>query len=345
LITKKFLLAREIILGEIILARGESLVRQWNLLSALHAYHFGICTDELAQRISCSKRQVQRDLNILQKIGFPLSFEQRDFGKRYWRLAQNFLQSNEICLSVTELLSLYLGKQLLAPLSGTYMADSFGSLIGKIKTLLPAKALNYFEELGDTLVVKSTIFKDYSKHDKKIQLLNQAIIEGKVLDLRYNSQTKGSIYQTLYHPYGLIFFNSSLYCIGYMSEYKEIRTLKIDRIADVKLTSRNFEKPSTFSLKSYAQAGFGIISSGKPRTIKIRFTGWAATMVREQKYHLSQQPLKDTPGEVTVQFTVTDSAELKRWVLSFGKYAIVLQPKSLIKSITDELRAVEKLYT
>ena len=129
-----------------------------------------------------------------------------------------------------------------------------------------------------------------------------------------------------------------------MSEYKEIRTLKIDRIADAKLTKRRFEKPDNFSLRSYTQNSFGIISSGKPQTIKVRLTDWAATMVREQKYHVSQQILMDSSRQITVQFVLSDTTEFKRWVLGFGKYATVLQPKSLVKTITEELQAASKLY-
>ena len=63
------------------MARGEPLIRQWNLLKALQAHRFGIGTDELAARLECTKRTVQRDLNVLQQSGFPISYEARDFGK------------------------------------------------------------------------------------------------------------------------------------------------------------------------------------------------------------------------------------------------------------------------
>ena len=53
------------------MARGEPLIRQWNLLKALQAHRFGIDAGELAERLECSKRQVQRDLGVLRKVGLP----------------------------------------------------------------------------------------------------------------------------------------------------------------------------------------------------------------------------------------------------------------------------------
>ena len=75
------------------MSRGEPLIRQWNLLKAMQAYHYGLCADDLALRLECSKRQVQRDLKVLQEVGFPVSYEERDYGKRFWKLSSHFIES------------------------------------------------------------------------------------------------------------------------------------------------------------------------------------------------------------------------------------------------------------
>lgn len=121
------------------MGRGEPLFRQWNILKGLQANHFGLCADELAERVECSKRQVQRDLKILQDVGFPIFYEDRDFGKRFWRLSSNALESKQLMLSMTEMLSLFIGQQLLLPLSGTQFGDGLATAIEKIKAVLPGK--------------------------------------------------------------------------------------------------------------------------------------------------------------------------------------------------------------
>ena len=50
------------------MSRGEPLNRQWKLLKAMQAIHYGLCADDLAQRLECSKRQVLRDLKVLQEL-------------------------------------------------------------------------------------------------------------------------------------------------------------------------------------------------------------------------------------------------------------------------------------
>jgi predicted DNA-binding transcriptional regulator YafY len=326
------------------MARGEPLIRQWNLLKALQAHRFGIGVEELANRLECSKRQVQRDLNVLQQVGFPVSFEERDFSKRFWKLSPMFIERQELVLSVTEMLSLFLSRQVLSPLTGTQFGDGLASALDKIKALLPARALAYFDGLDENLLVKSVARHDYSGQDKEISIINQAMNDGRVLRIRYRSASKGKVIDARFHPYGLVFFGMNLYCIGHLEEYAEVRTLKVVRFQGVEMTTDRFEKPPTFSLRAYTAGAFGVFGPGKFQTIKVRFTGWAATNVREHQWHPSQKILKDGglggdgTGALLASFELSDTTEFKRWLLGFAQHAVVVSPPSFAAEVLQDLQ-------
>lgn len=189
---------------------------------------------------------------------------------------------------------------------------------------------------------------DYSGQDKEIRIVNQAILDGKVLRIRYASASQGRELNTLFHPYGLVFFGTNLYCIGHLEEYGEVRTLKISRLQGVEMTSQTFQRPANFSLAAHTHGAFGIISSGKYQTIKVRFTGWAATNVREHHWHSSQKIVKDcgANGEtcVVAEYELSDTTEFKRWLLGFGRYAVVVSPKTLAAEIALELQETCRSY-
>jgi len=325
------------------MSRAEPLIRQWNLLKSLQAFHFGQTAEELATRLECSKRQVQRDLGVLQLVGFPLFHDTRDGGKRYWRMESHALEHGGLTLSTTEMLSLYLSQQLLTPLAGTQFGDGLGTLLEKIKALLPKKALGYFLDESN-LLVKSLPRHDYSGQDKEITILNHAIHEGRVLNIRYQSASKGKPSDATFHPYGLVFLHGSLYCIGHLVEYDEIRTLKVSRFLGVQMTNKTFQRPASFSLSAYTQGAFGIFRSGKLRTIRVKFTGWAATSIRELQWHASQRIVKDAAESVIAEFKLSDTTEFKRWLLGFGRYALVLQPKDLAADVAQELTLARAAY-
>lgn len=324
--------------------RAEPLIRQWNLLKALQAHHFGISTEDLAARIHCSKRQVLRDLHVLEEIGFPISFDVRHLGRRYWTLRTRIIERQELVFSVTEMLSLYLSQQLLAPLGGTELGGGLAGALEKIKALLPAKALQYFAHLDRTLVVKTVGTHDYSDQSREIALLNQAIAENRVVALRYRSTAGSRPIDTQYHPYGMIFLEGNLYCLGHLCRYNQIRTIKIDRILRAALTEATFQRPRDFSLQDYIRGSFGIIADGRPQAIRVQFTGWAAPIVRERRWHPSQTVLDDSGPALVAQFTLTNTMEFKRWILSFGRHAVVQAPADFAAELRRELQATCAAY-
>ena len=324
------------------MARGDSLFRQWELIKALQAHRFGISTEDLAARLECNKRTVQRDINVLQDI-FPISREERDHGKRYWTLAHNTVESEQLQLTMTEMLSLFLSQQLLLPLAGTQFGDGLQTAIQKIRALLPARALTYFEGLDESFFIKSLANHDYSGQNKEIRMLNEALLSRHVVKVVYRSASKGKETISEFHPYGMVLLHASLYCIGYLSCYAEVRTLKVARIKGLTRLEHIFEKPEDFSLAGHLQGAFGVFKTGKKQQIRVEFTGWAATNVREMQWHPSQKIVKDAGEKVVATFDLGSTVEFKRWVLGFGRYARVVKPQALADEIRQEhLAAAER---
>jgi predicted DNA-binding transcriptional regulator YafY len=185
---------------------------------------------------------------------------------------------------------------------------------------------------------------DYSGQDKQIRILNQAMHDDRVLKIRYRSASQGKVIEARFHPYGLLFFGMNLYCVGYLEAYDEVRTLKVARFLGVETTDQEFSRPATFSLKGYSRGSFGVFGPGKFETIKARFTGWAATNVREHVWHPSQQVLKDDGTTVTASWELSDTTEFRRWLLGFGPHARVLSPAKLARQIAEDLQRACGLY-
>lgn len=325
------------------MARGDNLFRQWELIKVLQARRFGVSTEDLCARLGCNKRTVQRDLGVLQDI-FPISYEQRDRGKRFWNLDNNTIESEQLQLTMTEMLSLFLSQQLLLPLAGTQFGDGLQTTIQKIRTMLPAKALTHFEGLDKAFVIKHMASHDYSSQDKEIRLLNQAVLNTRCVNVLYCSASKGQEVLSEFHPYGMVLLHASLYCVGYLACYQEVRTLKVARIKRLTLLDKCFDKPADFSLTSYLKGAFGVFQTRKPQRIRVAFTGWAATSVREVQWHPSQKIIRDGTEGLVAAFELGNTVEFKRWLLGFGRYARVLAPKALVDEVDEELRAAADGY-
>ena len=132
--------------------------------------------------------------------------------------------------------------------------------------------------------------------------------------------------------------------LGCEEEYGEVRTLKVSRIQGIQRTGKTFERPAGFSLAAHTRGAFGVFGPGKYQTIRAKFTGWAATNIREQQWHHSQRIVKDDGKALVAEFRLSSTIEFKRWLLGFGRHAVVLKPKKLAQDIAEELNASRARY-
>ena len=84
------------------MARGELILRQWNLLKMLQTRGEGITLRDIAGDLDVSERTIQRDFEVLQELGFPIDFEEDEGGKRFWHLPADFFRSGALVLGITE---------------------------------------------------------------------------------------------------------------------------------------------------------------------------------------------------------------------------------------------------
>ena len=60
--------------------------------------------------------------------------------------------------------------------------------------------------------------------------------------------------------------------------------------------------------------------------------------VSESKWHASQKPSPQKDGSLVGGFELSHTEEIKRWILGFGRHAVVLEPESLRDEMLAEVR-------
>ncbi|MBI3989390.1 MAG: WYL domain-containing protein [candidate division NC10 bacterium] len=98
--------------------------------------------------------------------------------------------------------------------------------------------------------------------------------------------------------------------------------------------------PSNFDVEAYMRESFGILRGGPAVPVKVKFSNAWARWIGERIWHPSQTLERLPGGELilTLQVAVTD--ELKRWILSFGREAEVVEPIVLREAVRAEAQAL-----
>lgn len=339
------------------MARGELILRQWNLLKMLQTRGEGLPLRDIALDLDVSERTIQRDFEVLQELGFPIDFEEDEYGKRFWRLPPDFFRSGALVLGITEAVSLHLAERMIDPLAGTILAEGLQSVLDKIRSLVPSKALNYFADLDSTVHVRRMGRVDYTTHADTIRVLLDAARKEMTVEITYRSLWRKEAYTTRFDSYGLVLFDGDLFVLGRSHRADGLRILKIARIESVDPMADTFAKPADFVLADHFRASFGIVHTGDdPIEVVAKFTGSTAVLVSEREWHESQQlawldaeatlfdEVPDEPDAVLATFQLGNTVEFKRWIKGFGAEAEVVRPDWLRREVRDELLSAARRH-
>ena len=122
-----------------------------------------------------------------------------------------------------------------------------------------------------------------------------------------------------------------------------MRTFKIERIRDVRVTPRAFEPPEGASLERDLRRGWDIISDQPPTDIVLQFSATVADRVLETTWHPLQRTEKAADGTLVWRSTVSGVVEIRLWILSWGDDVEVLEPQDLRDQVRDILeRAIAR---
>ena len=104
-----------------------------------------------------------------------------------------------------------------------------------------------------------------------------------------------------------------------------------DRIKSIEDADATFRLPARFDPAAYLSGAFRIMRGGRPRKVRLEFTGLAARLVPERTWHPSQKimPDPDHPGSILFEVNVAYPREVIWWMRRWCADAEVLEPREM----------------
>lgn len=149
------------------------------------------------------------------------------------------------------------------------------------------------------------------------------------------------------YPYALKAYNRRWYLLGYIEEKQAVRTIALDRIIDLKLSNKTFDRPKDFDARQYFANTIGIfVSEDLPvETVKIRAYGVQMEYLRAQPLHKSQEEVKTKGSEYAeFQYRLCVTPELISSLLAMGDRVEVIEPKGVREDIRNKINKMKNQY-
>lgn len=341
------------------MARNEQLIRQHRLLQILERYRYGRSLEELRDELveelglgTLHVRSVRRDLEALQAAGIDVAVHDSPRG-RVWKIGPRFRGSHTITASSTELIALSLGRDLLFPLAGTPFWIGIESFWSKVRGSLPDATWEHYEKYRQVLHVLGMPAKSYEKHQGILKTVNRAILEHRIVEIEYQSLGQTEPMRRLIRPYGIAFYQSSLYIVAEVDRSGEktadestrpMRHLKLDRFRKATALDDWFQPRSGFQLQQHLAGKLGIFTGDTPKKFRIRISAYAAPLVLEDPWHPRQETQMHADGSLTLTVDAAHEMEIVPRVLALGAEAELLSPASARQRLATMLAELAQRY-
>lgn len=289
----------------------------------------------LAKECDVTERTIYRDIVALSEANIPIYY---DNGYKY--ASGNFLPP--LNFNIDEYITLKTALETSPMSKSGHSRRLIKSIKTKIETCLsPTVKKEKLYTPGTTDVsIKSTHSDEFS--ERFYSTVEEGIKRSQILKLEYNSIQSGIVEREV-EPYFLIFIERAFYFVGYCHLRKGLRTFRIDRIIDVKLTDKKFMPRKNIDPVEYFKNSWGVFG-GEPVDVEVIFTGKSARVVSMSRHHPSEKVVELTDGSVKYCVTVNGIQEISRWLLGMGGEATVIKPQALAEKIKASARSIIENY-
>lgn len=322
-------------------------IRQWKVLQALASENDGASLQELADRFDASPKTIRRDLTRLGEIfnGLQSFVVVGDRGRKRYSLKGNEF-SFGLGLNYDELLALYVGQTLAAPLCGAIFGDEVQSALEKIKKALPQERVEYAERVAPLVVrleASQPIYPEAASSVVGAALT--ALGESRKLRVQYRSLKSKTPQTYVVRPYNFVDFRGSLYLIGYSCKDKEVRFWKFSRMLAADALREKFARPKDFDAEAYLSSAFTpYVGETETTRVKMRFFGSSARIVREERLNGCVATTPEDGGTTLVELESEYGTAFARWALGYGAGAETLEPPEARAAVLAELEKVARRY-
>lgn len=298
----------------------------------------------LADDLGVSRRTILRDVEFMKdSLYAPLEYCPKNRGYYY---TESDYSLGLLKLTEGELLSLFLGHNLLTQCKGTPYEQQVKSAFNKICFNLQETVEVDLNRLSDFI---SFDLEPLRGEEKEVALhfkdAGRAIKEKRTISIVHYSIQRDVCKERLVDPYQIRFYRGAWYLVGYCHLRKEIRIFALDRIKSLQLTNKGFTPAAAFNSDKYFSDSFEMFRGPNIQRIKIWFSPDQARYIKERIWHQSQKIKENPDGSLIISLETSGLFQVKRWVLSFGDGAKVLAPEELVLEIIRELTAATSLYS
>ncbi|MEG2786332.1 MAG: YafY family protein [Romboutsia sp.] len=200
-----------------------------------------VTAKQISEKLEINIRTVYRYIDALSASGVPIISDTGHNGG--YTLLNNFVEA-PLFFDIEEQTAL-LHAAVIAKESGYFSAEKLDKATSKLKMYLNQEQEKMIEQHLVGLEVISPIGKP--PMDLVLKKLNQKIVNELSVEIEYRTSREEKLKRRCVDPYGIVYWNSNWYVIGFCHLRNDIRSFRVDRIITIMEIENTFNRPEAFS--------------------------------------------------------------------------------------------------
>jgi predicted DNA-binding transcriptional regulator YafY len=310
----------------------------------------GASMEELGEALEVDRRTSYRIRDTLEELGFPLYDDTSSLdGKKRYRFEESYLKKlpnlnvPELNLTLSELIALYFIRGNGKLFNGTDIERNIESAYTKLDVFMPEGLAKKLEKVKTLFVSSAKFAKDYRDKQEIIETITDAIFRQQTCLVEYHSFHDDKMKGFKIDPLKFFERDGGLYLFVRATTYGHIRVLAVERINKLTITEMNFAQPDDFDPDALLENAFSIVYD-EHVNVKIRFSVDVARYIKERRWSKEQTITEEQDGSIVMHLKTSGWLDVKKWILSFGSDAELLEPEKLRSEIKEELDSANRNY-
>jgi predicted DNA-binding transcriptional regulator YafY len=300
----------------------DPIVRVLTVLEILQAREH-VSGAELAKRLEVNGRTVQRYIARLQDLCIPVE-STRGVGGAY-RLKPGF-RLPPMMFTDEEAFALTLGLRALRHLGLAAFAPATEGAAAKLGRVLPDSLRDSANAVEDVVAVEPGPWVVSTSAELLIRLCT-AIRTRHGVEFRYESHDRTSSHRQV-EPYGVVHMDGRWYMVGRCRLREALRTFRLDRVSEMEVNDRTFDRPADFDARAYLQRSMPFVQAGFPIEV------WLDLPIDMARSHfaLHRVMIEEENGGTALRCARENLEPFAAMLLSLGCSIAVRQPRELMET-------------
>jgi len=301
----------------------------------------GSCTKaEMVERFEVTEKSIERDFSYMRdRLNAPLEYSRQN--DQYIYTDKNYFLP-AVSLSEGEVLALTLSSEILNHFNQVGDFEDLRNSFSRLTAYLPDQVQVDLSRLNNRV---SVITEQQTALPRDVwNTLMDCVRENRAVRLQYRKPNNREYEEKLLEPYYLVAFRGSWYIIANTVESHQIRTYALSRMKNTKREKHSFTIPSDFKLDDYIDPEWGIYSRKDKYDFVLKFSPYAAGIIKEKTWHKDQSLEELEDGSVILSFSSSQIETIGQWVMGWGSEVVVSEPPELIEMIKETAEGLMKMY-